>query len=108
MRALAAPVVGLICAFHWKAWLLRCRCSWANGPNNMSAAHDGGTAEKKGQFPILAPGRAVGQVEYGAARVSACDIARAGPPPVARESTADRTDRRCGAGGNGAPGNDRR
>jgi len=57
MRALAAPVVGLICAFHWKAWLLRCRCSWANGPNNMSAAHDGGTAEKRRTVPHFSPGK---------------------------------------------------
>jgi hypothetical protein len=48
--------------------------------------------KKEGQFPILAPGRAVGQVEYGAVRVSACDIACAGPAAVARERTADRTD----------------
>jgi hypothetical protein len=34
----------------------------------MSAAHDGGTAEiLEGQFPILAPGGALGQVDYVAA-----------------------------------------
>jgi hypothetical protein len=63
--ALAAPVVWLIRAFHWTAWLLRCRYFGAVGPYMMSAAHDGGTAEiLEGQFPILAPGGAAGQVDY--------------------------------------------
>jgi hypothetical protein len=47
----------------------------------MSAAHDGGTAEKEGQFPILALGRAVGQADYGAAGESACE----GPMRVRRK-----------------------
>jgi hypothetical protein len=63
--------------------------------------------KKEGQFPILALGRAVGQVDYGAARVSACDIARAGPSRVAREPMADRTDQICRDGDSVASSSDR-